>query len=110
MEVEKALSAGEDMPEGVGERLIISCGRGDGDGLGEGAVKETEKAWGWVAGIGVGTPRTLASFASLCGDRGVLGGAHVGWGEVGERCEEVSVSVRFVLGIMVVENDNGEFI
>jgi hypothetical protein len=49
----------------------------DGDEAGE--VPLEWDFW-WVAGIGVGTPRALASFARRWGGKGARGGGHNGRG------------------------------
>ena len=59
--------------EGVGDRLNESTGLdGSRNERGEVDVKLRE------SGIGVDTPRALASLARRCGDKGIFGGRHVG--------------------------------
>lgn len=82
--------------EGVGERRKASEKVVETEEAGiVGEVGASVKAC--VAGMGVETPRALASFARRWGGRGERGAGHAGcvWlGEVGERWVELPVLLR----------------
>lgn len=76
----------EDAAEGVGDRLRWSGGPADSE-KDRDINEDAPDGWFKLAGMGVDTPRALASFARRWGGKGAFGCFHVGDCTVGGELE-----------------------
>jgi hypothetical protein len=87
-----------DVKLGLGDPLNVSV-EIVGDAKADGEGDSTRG----MAGKGVDTPKAFASFASRCGGRGVLGGAHVGDGDTGASAFDTSDDLGVPLALALTD-------